>query len=260
MRKYILLVAAAIVGMVGCTSKDNLKSLLKNNPDILTEAIEANPEKVMLALNGAAKKAQEAMAKGREEEEQKALEASFDKPLVPEIRSDELIRGPKDAPLTLVVYSDFECPYCGRGFKTESEIQEKFKGKIRTIFKNLPLPMHAHAMIAAQYYEAVRLQSGEKAEKFHDKIFSNQQDLQKGEAYLKTVAKGLGLNMDKLAADVNSDTVKNRIKADSDEGGKFGFQGTPGYLLNGIPVRGAYPTAYFEELVEKLKTKGKVSI
>lgn len=259
MSKY-LCALLFVSSLTSCTSKDSLKTMLKDNPEILAEAIEANPSKIITALNNAAKKAQGEMEKNREAEESQAMEQSIDKPLQPEIRPDELIRGPKDAPLTLVIYSDFECPYCARGFKNEQAIAEKFSGKIRVIFKHLPLPMHPQAMIASQYYEAIRLQNPEKAEKFHDKIFMNQQELQKGEVFLKALAKELKVDMGKLAKDVKSDAVKDRIKADTDEASKFGFQGTPGYLLNGIPVRGAYPTEYFVELVEKLKQKGKVQL
>lgn len=257
---YILPLMSLTLGLTACTSKESLKTMLKNNPEILAEAIEANPSKIIAALNSAAKKAQGDMEKNREAEEAKAMEESLEKPLQPEIRADELIRGPKDAPLTLVIYSDFECPYCARGFKNEQTIAEKYSGKIRVIFKHLPLPMHPQAMVASQYYEAVRIQNHEKAEKFHDKIFMNQQELQKGETFLKALAKELKVDMAKLAKDVKSDEVKKRIQADADEASKFGFQGTPGYLLNGIPVRGAYPPEYFVQLVEKLVEKGKVKL
>jgi len=256
----LLVSAAFLLTFVGCTSKEMLKSTLKDNPDILVEAIKANPEKIITALNEAARGAQEEMAKKREQDEAKKMEDSIEKPLQPEIRADETVVGPKDAPLTLVIYSDFECPYCGRGFKNEGQIVDKYKGKIKVVFKQLPLPMHPHAMIAAQYYESIRRQSGEKAHAFHDKVFGNQQELQKGEAFLKSAAKSVGADMGKLAKDLNSEDVKKRIEADMEEAKKFGFEGTPGYLINGVPVAGAYPPEYFDSVIEKLKAKGKVNL
>lgn len=253
-------VIAIIIGLTACNSKESLKSALKENPEILVEAIEANPDKIITALNNAARKAQDSMEKNRREEEEKSVTESIEKPLEPQIRADDTFRGPKDAPLTLIVYSDFECPYCSRGHKNEQALMEKYNGKIRVLFKHLPLDFHPQAMISAQYYEGVRLQSPEKAAKFHDTVFDKQKELQKGEAFLKTVAKELKVDMGKLAKDVTSDAVKKRIEEDMEEARKFGFNGTPGYLLNGIPVRGAYPTEYFVELIEKLQQKGKIQL
>lgn len=259
MLKKFILVALVLVTSA-CTNKDSLKKMLKENPDIMTEAIEANPDKFIDALNNAVKKSQEVIAKKREEEESKALEESFDKPLVPVIRDDESFRGSKDAPITLVEYSDFECPFCSRGFNTVMELLQKYEGKIRFVYKHLPLSFHPQAMPASQYYEAIRLQSADKAYKFHDEIYKDQRGLQNGEKFLQAKAKAVGADMARLAKDVKSEAVQARINQDIEEAGKFGFQGTPGFLLNGIPVKGAYPTSHFIELIEKLEAKGKLKL
>lgn len=258
LNKFILV--ALVLVTSACTNKDSLKKMLKENPDIMTEAIEANPDKFIDALNNAVKKSQEVIAKKREEEESKALEESFDKPLVPVIRDDESFRGNKDAPITLVEYSDFECPFCSRGFNTVMELLQKYEGKIRFVYKHLPLSFHPQAMPASQYYEAIRLQSAEKAYKFHDEIYKDQRGLQNGEKFLQAKAKAVGADMARLAKDVKSEAVQARINQDIEEAGKFGFQGTPGFLLNGIPVKGAYPTSHFIELIEKLEAKGKLKL
>jgi protein-disulfide isomerase len=250
----------ALVMAVACTSKDDLKKMMKENPEIITEAIEANPEKFIDALNNAVKAAQEGQGKKREVDEKKALEDSFNNPVLAEIRSDESFRGEKDAPITLIEYSDFECPFCSRGFNTVMELMEKYKGKIRFAYKHLPLSFHPQAMPAAQYYEAIRLQSEEKAWQFHDAIYKNQRALQNGEKFLKEEAKKIKVDMAKLAKDIKSEVVQKRIDADMAEAAKFGFQGTPGFLLNGIPVKGAYPTQHFDDLISELKKRGKISL
>lgn len=255
-----LILVALVVVASACTNKDSLKKMLKENPDIMTEAIEANPDKFIDALNNAVKKSQEVIAKKREEEESKALEESFDKPLAPVIRADESFRGNKDAPITLVEYSDFECPFCSRGFNTVMELLQKYEGKIRFVYKHLPLSFHPQAMPASQYFEAIRLQSADKAYKFHDEIYKDQRGLQNGEKFLQAKAKAVGADMARLAKDVKSEAVQARINQDIEEAGKFGFQGTPGFLLNGIPVKGAYPTSHFIELIEKLEAKGKLKL
>jgi protein-disulfide isomerase len=259
MKRSILLVAALSLA-AACTSKEDLKKMIKDNPEIITEAIEANPEKFIDALNNAVKIAQEGQGKKREDEEKKALEESFNNPLQADIRPDESFRGPKDAPITLVEYSDFECPFCSRGFNTVMELMNKYDGKIRFVYKHLPLSFHPQAMVASQYYEAIRLQSPEKAWQFHDAIYKDQRKLQNGEAFMKSLAKDLKVDMNKLAKDVKSEAVQKRIDADMEEAAKFGFQGTPGFILNGIPVKGAYPAAHFDSLIEELKKRGKLKL
>lgn len=258
--KKLFFLASALILATACTSKDELKKMLKENPDIITEAIEANPDKFIDALNNAVKAAQEGQAKKREEDEKKSLEESFNNPLQAEIRSDESFRGPKDAPITLVEYSDFECPFCSRGYSTVMELMKKYEGKIRFVYKHLPLSFHPQAMPAAQYYEAIRLQSPEKAWQFHDRIYKDQRKLQNGEAFLKSLAKELKVDMAKLEKDAKSEAVQKRIEADMAEAAKFGFQGTPGFLLNGVPVRGAYPASHFDSLIGELKKRGKISL
>ena len=259
MKKLLGVLLVGLV-LVGCTSKDDLKKMLKENPEIITEAIEANPEKFIDALNNAVKAAQDGQAAKREEAEKAALEESFNKPLEANIRSDESFRGNKDAVITLIEYSDFECPFCARGFNTVTELMNKYKGKIRFAYKHLPLSFHPNAMPASQYYEAIRLQDEEKAWKFHDKIYENQAKLRNGESFLKAIAKEVGADMTKLAKDVKSDKVQKRIDEDMEEAAKFGFQGTPGFLLNGIPVKGAYPTQHFDGLIEELQKRGKIKL
>lgn len=261
--KLICLVLAGAF-LASCTSDEQLKKqmakVLKEDPKILTEAIEAHPADFIMALQNAAKNAQEEMGKKREEEEKKKLEDSFSNPLVANIRADESFRGSKDAPITLVEYSDFECPFCSRGYATVNELMKKYEGKVRFVYKHLPLSFHEHAMIAAQYYEAVRLQDEKKAFEFHDEIFRNQGKLKNGVAFLDATAKKVGADLAKVKKDITSESIKKRIEEDMEEAAKFGIEGTPGFLLNGVPVRGAYPTEYFVGLIEELQKRGKIKL
>jgi protein-disulfide isomerase len=241
-------------------NKNSLKKIISENPDIITDAIEKNPDKFIATLNKAVKKAQEVESKKREESEKQKLEEAYKNPLKPEIRSDELFRGNKDAPITLVEYSDFQCPFCSRALNTVLELLDKYKGKIRLVYKHLPLSFHPQAELASQYYEAARLQSEEKAIKFHDELYKNQAKIRNGEKYLKEVGKKLKLDVAKLAKDAKSSKVQKRIDEDKEEAAKFGFQGTPGFLLNGIPVKGAYPTSHFVQIVDELKKRGMLSL
>ncbi len=261
--KLVTLLALAL-GLVSCTSeqkfKEQVAKALKDDPKILAEAIEKNPAEIIDALQKAARGAQEAIAKKREEEEKQKLEESFDKPLVAKIRPDEAIRGTKGAPITIVEYSDFECPFSTRGFETVMQLLKQYEAKVQFVFKHLPLSFHEQAMPAAQYYEAIRLQDPKKAFAFHDEIFKNQRKLKNGKAFLDATAKQVGADMARLKKDVDSDAVKARIEEDLKEAQEFGMQGTPGFLVNGVPVRGAYPVDHFTQIIEELKKRGKVQL
>lgn len=266
MRLVSVFFLSLLVFMTSCSKqndqqlKEQIRQVIKEDPKILFDAIEAKPLEFMESLQKVAKEAQSQMVKKREEDEKKELQKSYENPMMANIRGDENIRGPKDAPLTLVEYSDFECPFCSRAFQNVKQLTEKYNGKIRFIYKHLPLSFHPNAMGAAKYMEAIRLQSPEKSWKFHDDVFNNQGKVKNGEAYFKAVAKELKVDMTKLAKDLDSDSVKNRIKEDMEEAQKFGFEGTPGFIFNGVPLKGAYPVEHFDQIVEELKKRGKITL
>ena len=173
--------------------------------------------------------------------------------------SDQIITGisstKNDAKITIVEYSDFQCPFCSRGYDTMKALEQKYGDKIRVIYKHLPLEMHPQAMPAAQYFEAIALQDHGKAQKFHDMVFENQQELnEKKEKFLDEAAKKVGADLAKVKKDIKTDAVNDRIKKDMAEAQKFGFSGTPGFLVNGIAVRGAVPPQHFESIIERLES------
>jgi len=212
----------------------------------------------LATVQTAVKSTQTQAAKEQALEQEKEILSAIENPLDPQISSNQLIRGPKDAPITIVEYSDFECPYCARSRSTVSALEDKYPGKVRVIFKHLPLSFHPSAMISAKYYEAISLQSPKKAYEFHDKIFQNQSGLRKGEPYLTRIAEELKVDMVKLQKDLHSNTVRDKIRQDIAEAQKFNFQGTPGFILNGVPIKGAYPVEHFERIISKLQEKDKL--
>jgi protein-disulfide isomerase len=109
------------------------------------------------------------------------------------------------------------------------------------------------AMPAAKWMEAVALQSPEKGWLFHDKLFQNQSQL--SEDFFKKTAKELGVNVDKAAQDAESPAVAQKIENDINEAKSFKFSGTPGFLINGVPLRGAYPIEKFDEIIIRLGIK-----
>lgn len=266
MIKFLSLAGLALASILisSCSSdrafESRLKDALENNPELVFETIKKNPDKFMQTFQSTVELAKENYAKNAQAREDEELAKAFEKPLQPYISAEQIIRGPADAPITIVEYSDFECPYCARGQETVEQLMKKYPGKIRFVFKHLPLSFHPNAMISAKYYEAISLQSPKKAFLFHDKLFSNQRMLAKGETYLTQISKELNLDMEKLKKDVYSVKVKAKIDEDINEANKFSFQGTPGYIINGIPVKGAYPASHFENIIATLQEKGALKL
>lgn len=232
-------------------SATQLKKVMEDNPDIMFSVIEKNPDKFMKVVNEAAQKARQVEEQRFQEDEIKAREEEYKNPKKPVIGDTRAIKGNKSAPITIVEYSDFQCPYCTRGYTTMKKLIEEYPDKVKIIFKEAPIVrIHPNAMIAAQYYEAVAIKQPAKANEMHDYIFDHQQDLtEKGEAFLKAAVKKLGLKI--TDKDVQSDEVKKRIEEDQKEFEKFGFSGTPGYLVNGISLKGAYPLEEFKKIIER---------
>ncbi len=258
MRKFVVYIYGLFfLALFGCApNAGQLKKTLSENPDILFEVIEKNPDQFLDVVNKAAREAQSRARKKAEDDEKQEMEAEFKNPKTPVISDSRAILGNKSAPVTIVEYSDFECPYCARGHSTMKKVMEEYGDKVRIIFKHLPLDFHPKAEPAARYFEAIAKQSGEKAYKWHDEVFENQQDFKsQGEEFMKSVAKKLGVDMGKLSKDIDSEDVKATVKADMEEAKKFGMSGTPGYLVNGVSLKGAYPFEAFKEVIDRHLTK-----
>jgi len=160
-------------------------------------------------------------------------------------------QGSDKAKVTIVEFCDFQCPFCDRYFKeTYPEIVKKYvdTGKVKYVFRNFPLPMHADAAGAANAAECVRDQGGDKMFfQYHDTLFTNQSDLSVPK--LKEYASTLSIDQQKFAACVDGNTNADKVTKDFTEGGKYGVQGTPMFFINGMPLSGAQPLAKFETAI-----------
>lgn len=189
---------------------------------------------------------QEEARKQQESRAQQDVEDQFKNPVKIDIGSSP-VKGPADAKVTIIEFSDFQCPYCKRGADTMAEVMKAYPKDVKVAFKNLPLPFHKDARPAAQAALAAGKQG--KFWEMHDALFENQRSLSK-EFYLAK-AKELGLNVDQFTKDMESDEIKKQIDADSELGAKNGIQGTPGFFVNGVAVRGAYPFDHFKGIIDR---------
>lgn len=229
-----------------------LKEAIEKDPTIVFAAIEKDPNQFMEVVQNASRMAQQKQQEMAGANEEKARDEEFKNPLKPVIDDSRAMFGPKNAKITIVEYTDFECPYCSRGAQSIKQVLNLYPKDVRVLVKHLPLDFHPKALPAAQYFEALRMQSNDMALKFHNEIFANQEMLKsKGDDFMKSVAKKLGANMQVLNKNLADPQVKKTIEADVEEAKKFGISGTPGFIINGVSLKGAYPAEEFKKIIDK---------
>ena len=169
---------------------------------------------------------------------------------------DAASKGPRTAPVQIVEFSDFQCPYCGRVVPTVKQIEETYGNKVRFSFRNYPLPFHQHAELAAEAALAAKAQG--KFWEMHDKLFANQQALDR--ASLERYAAELGLDVARFKADLDSGKLKDEISKDTlyVNGITGGGMSTPTFFINGHRITGAVPFESFAQVIDReLKARRK---
>lgn len=157
-------------------------------------------------------------------------------------------KGSENAPVTIVEFSDFQCPFCSRVVPTLKQIEQEYGDKVRVAFRQNPLPFHKDAMPAAKAALAAHEQG--KFWEMHDALFANQKDL--SEDNIRKLAKEVGLNMSKFEASWKSDKFNAQIEEDIKFAQQNGASGTPSFFINGVSLKGAQPYPKFKELIDKL--------
>jgi protein-disulfide isomerase len=162
-------------------------------------------------------------------------------------------KGTDDAPVTIALFTDFQCPYCARIVPLLDQVLEKNKGKVKLVFKNFPLNIHQFARKAA----AAALAAGKQGKfwEYHDRLFENYNRL--NDQLLQELARQLGLDMEKFEKEMNDPQVMQVINQDVQDGARAGVRGTPTIFVNGFLLRntglGGFQTAIDRELQKKGK-------
>lgn len=192
---------------------------------------------------------QERQAKAQKDAARKeadALEQQFKNPIKIDIGKSP-VRGPENAKITIIEFSDFQCPYCSRGRETMERVLKEYPNQVKVVFKHFPLPFHEHARPAAKAAWAAQQQG--KFWEMHDELFGNQSKLT--DEYFVEVAKKLGLDEERFKKDMASPAAEDQVKEDQSNGEKNGIQGTPGFFVNGVAVKGAYPFEHFKGIIDR---------
>jgi protein-disulfide isomerase len=159
---------------------------------------------------------------------------SKSKLLLPRPKHDH-IQGPIDAPIALVEYGDYECPYCGQAYPIVKAIQERLGDRLCFAFRNFPLAnSHPHAEHAAEAAEAADAQG--KFWEMHDLLYENQEALD--DENLAEYAQALDLDARRLIGEVLSGAHMSRVREDFQSGARGGVNGTPSFFINGVRYDG----------------------
>jgi protein-disulfide isomerase len=183
------------------------------------------------------------------------VQVALEPPELPriEVEAKGPTRGPANAPVTIVEFSDFQCPYCGREYPVIERLMKEYDGKVRLVFRHYPLDFHPFAEKAAEAGACAQDQG--KFWELHDKMFSNQAKLAVDD--LKGYAKSVGLDAAKFDKCLDSGEKKQLVEDDLKAGSAAGVSGTPAFFINGLFVNGAQPYEQIKQTVDReLKRKG----
>jgi len=193
--------------------------------------------------------------------ETEALTNAYQTPKVEVNIEGSPMKGDENAPITMVEFSDYECPFCSKftqGVFKEIEKEYINKGSVKYVFRDFPLPFHHRAKPAAIAARCAREQKGDEMYfKYHDKIFENQSAL-KDEDLIK-YAKELKLNESKFKTCLSSGKFNDEIEKDMKEAQGYGVRGTPAFFINGRMISGAQPFESFKAIIESELSSNKTS-
>ena len=157
--------------------------------------------------------------------------------------------GDKDAKVTVVEFSDFQCPFCAKGADIIKGLKKKYGSKVRFVFKNFPLPFHNQAEGAAVAGLCANEQSTELFWKMHDEMFADQTKLDS--AALKATAKKIGAKAEQFNKCLDENKYLTKVQADMEEGKKIKVKSTPTFFINGQLINGAQPLDVFTDIIDE---------
>lgn len=230
-----LLLAVSFSTQALATDKAEVEAIIK-------EYIKNHPEELAQSLQ----KFSEAQREKQDDEGFK--KALAERVNVPVAGSPSL--GPDNAQFTLVEFSDFQCPYCARSVGTVKEFMKKNPGKIRLVFRNMPLPNHSKAPDAAK----ASLAAGEQGRfwDFREKLMSAQGEWSSSADHKRLFAKyakEMALDIGKFERDMGKPEFQKKIDDDIAFAHTIGVNGTPTYFLNGVRITGSRDLAYFDKVL-----------
>jgi predicted DsbA family dithiol-disulfide isomerase len=157
-------------------------------------------------------------------------------------------KGPADAPVTIVEFSDYQCPFCRRAEPTVQEVLSRYEGKVRFVFRHFPLDrIHPQARAASEAAACADQQG--KFWEYHEELFTENAQLDR--AGLDAIAEKTGLDTAAFKVCMDEGRTKDLVQKDLEAGTEAGVSGTPAFFINGIPLRGALPATDFQRVIDE---------
>ena len=253
-RTTLLAISAAACG--GGASSDQqfqerVRSTLRAHPEIVYDAIKARPAEFMAVVDSVARSVRGGNTARSATDEARRIDAEFAAPKHPSL-DHRIAFGAVNAPVTIVEYTDFECPFCREEAPVLVELMKKYGDRVRLVVKQTPMDFHPHAMAAALMFEAIVRQDAAKALRFYDLMYAKQERFaSEGAEFVNHAAREVGADFARAQRDAASPEIRARVASDLEEARRFGFNGTPGFLINGVSLEGAYPLAAFERIIDR---------
>ncbi len=252
MKKFVLLWTCLIAVSIGSTATRAAAAPVPTDDaalrQLILQVIKDNPKVIYDAVNSY-------LRQKRDAEHRQEMERRFKKRVKDIVSKANPQKGPHDAPITIIEYTDFECPYCARASHTMEQLFKVYPGKLRLVFKNNPLTFHKQAVPAARAALAAFKQG--QFWPYHDLLFAHHRELD-AKRYM-AFAKQLGLDLGRFEKDRHSAAVAKQIAAEKARAKAHKFSATPTFIINGVVVVGAQRIDRFTEVIDRLlaeKPKG----
>ncbi len=227
-----------------------IRELLKAEPELILDVLRDHPLELVEIL-------EQAVLTKREHDRRVQEQADMATLREPKISLDRPMRGNPDASITIVEYSDFLCPYCSTATATVKELMTRHEGSVRLIFKHLPLNPVSRELALA--FEALALQDQEAAWALHDMLFERQGDVRMDfERIVSDFVQESGADAERFSEDRKRPEIAAMVEEDMEEARRFGFNGTPMFVINGIAVRGAVPLQEFQRIIDQAASSTRV--
>jgi protein-disulfide isomerase len=239
-RMFLGAVVALALVAPGCAQKSDIEAVQTTQKEIL-----AKLEKIEKDI--AARPAAPAAANRPQVDPNKVYEIPIGK---------SAVRGPKDAPVTITMFSDFQCPFCAQSAPIVDEVLKAYPNDVNFVMKQFPLrSIHPNADPAARAAIAAGRQG--KFWEMHDELYKNGRNLTP--ETIKGIGEKIGLDMKKFEADQNSDDVKKQVEEELALGAKTDVRGTPSFFVNGKLAQNRSVEGFKTQVDAELKAKGKKS-
>src|SRR5690348_7370797 len=254
---HLLTLVILGAGAAGCRREPDVEQLqraLLAHPEIVYAVIRAHPADFIRVVDSAADQARTQLRADAETTMQNQIRDGLLHPRTVPL-DHRVALGNASAPITVVEYSDFQCPFCRGERSVLVDLLKKYPTRVRLVLKHTPLDIHPMARPAARLFEAIARRNPMAAYRFYDDLFEHQEMLNRDGTRFLAEAARRALASDAMARaalrEADGETIEAVVRADEEEGRRLGFTGTPGFLIDGVPIQGAIPLSVFETIVNR---------